>query len=242
MMSLVETNTLTVVKKQYFYKLKGYLGFFVSLISAQVIAMLMSLNGVMSSGMGDSNIHLNVRVFSGELIIGFTMFWGIATAFTLTTKQYRNFDFVFVTNRLTSGLSTIAFIITISIIGSLSAILTGILMRVILFFTTHTALMSWEYFMIPPPELLLSVYVTSLYLILVSAIGYFFGILFQLFKLLALSISIIIVALAQATGGGMFRFFLHEESLFLLTIKVLLTFTLLFGGSILLTNRMEVRS
>lgn len=236
MMSLVETSTLKVVKTQYLYKLKAYLGFFLSLISAQIIAMLFSLNGI-STGIGDSNIYMNSKVFSGDSVIYFTMFWVIATAFTLTTKPYRNFDFVFITNRLTSGLSTIAFIITISIIGSLSAILTGILMRVILFFTTHDALMSWEYFMIPPQELLLGFYVTSLYLILLSAISYFFGILFQLFKLLALSFSIIIVA----TGGGMFTFFSNEESLFLLTIKVLLTFTLLFGSSILLTNRMEVR-
>ena len=113
MMSL--TNQLIwqkTVKKQYFFKLKANIDAFSSLVWIQLLAHLFSLGGVASMGMGGTNLSVDVKYYSADLVIGFTMLWAFVTAITITTKPYRNHDFTFVTNRLSSSLSNILFLLT----------------------------------------------------------------------------------------------------------------------------------
>ena len=78
-MYLAEVNTWDVVRKQYRYKLKSYMGVFTSLIVIQILAILFSFNGTgMSSGGGLQSFTYSVNYYSGSMIPIFTMIWGLS--------------------------------------------------------------------------------------------------------------------------------------------------------------------
>jgi hypothetical protein len=245
-MSLIEANVVEITKKQYFYKLRAYMGFFVSLVSVQILAILFSFNGTMNMGTSDGYISMTVRTYSSEIIIIFTMIWTFIVAVTLTTRPYRNYDFTFISNRITSGLSNIAFILTVGIIGSITSILSGILLRVIIYLSNDIHNISGEYFSIPYNELLLSFFVTFLYMILLCSVGYLSGMLVQLFKPMAVLLPTIIIGILIIEGRtfgsvSAFTFFVKESSLFLFFVKVLFTVIMFLVAASQIQTRMEVR-
>jgi hypothetical protein len=190
---------------------------------------------------------LNIKAYSSEIIIFFTILWSFIVAITLTTKVHRYSDFTFVSNRVSSNLSTIAFLVSLSVIGSISALLSGILLRVIIYFSSDTTMTFDENYLISPQELLLAIFVTTLYALLLSAIGYFLGMLVQLVKPLIVGLPVLIIGLLIMDGRingklSIAEFYVSEHSLFIFTIKVLLTTVLLFGATIILSNSMEVRN
>ena len=133
-MSLTRVNLAETVKKQYLYKLKANIDAFSSLLAIQLLAIIFSYGGVGSSGMSSGDIHISVKYYSADLVIIFTLIWAFVTAITITTRSYRNHDFTFITNRLSSSLSNILFIVTTAMIGSLTAILAGNVLRTLSYF------------------------------------------------------------------------------------------------------------
>ena len=131
MMSLKTINLAETVKKQFVFKLKANIDVFSSLVGIQLLAILFSLGGVASMGMGGANLSVDVKYYSADLVIVFTMLWSFVTAITITTKPYRNHDFTFVSNRLSSSLSNILFLLTASFIGSITALLSGNLVKLL---------------------------------------------------------------------------------------------------------------
>ena len=131
MMSLKTINLAETVKKQFVFKLKANIDVFSSLVGIQLLAILFSLGGVGSMGMGGTNLSVDVKYYSADLVIVFTMLWSFVTAITITTKPYRNHDFTFVSNRLSSSLSNILFLLTASFIGSITAVLAGNLVKLL---------------------------------------------------------------------------------------------------------------
>src|SRR6476660_9775510 len=131
MMSLTKVNLAETVKKQYKFKLKANIDVFSSLVWIQLLAILFSLGGVASMGGGSVDLNFNVKYYSADLVVVFTMLWSFVTAITITTKPYRNHDFTFVSNRLSSSLSNILFLLTVSFIGSITATLAGNLVKLL---------------------------------------------------------------------------------------------------------------
>ena len=81
MMSLTETNLLSIVKKQYRYKSKANAGVFFNLIAAQMLAFLFSLNGVVI--ISTFRIPLNktrqvIGLYLALLLVSVTVFYAIA--------------------------------------------------------------------------------------------------------------------------------------------------------------------
>ncbi|MCQ6276562.1 hypothetical protein JMM81_16735 [Bacillus sp. V3B] len=179
MMSLTTANLAETVKKQYRFKLKSNIDSFSALIGIQLLGILLSLGGVASTGRSGMNMSIDVKYYSADLVIIFTMLWSFVTAITITTKPYRNHDFSFVTNRLSSSLSNILFLLTTSIMGSITAILAGNLVRVLVFILFKQELYhshNWS------QELILGIGITILYVFFVSSIGYLIGALAQVSK------------------------------------------------------------
>lgn len=135
MMFSTENNLFRVVKTQYIYKLKSFRRLFLAMIAAQAMALFFSLGGVGGSGTGSGAVMLSTKNFSSVLTITFTFFWAFTVGALLTTREYRNIDFAFVSNRLSSNLSNFAFLVTASLTGGITAILGGILLRVIIYFS-----------------------------------------------------------------------------------------------------------
>ncbi|AMM93194.1 hypothetical protein QUF81_16080 [Peribacillus simplex] len=245
-MSLTKVNLKKTIKKQYFFKLKANIDAFSSLIGIQLLALLFSIGGVGSAGMGGSNISVNIEYYSADLVIGFTLIWAFVTAITITTKPYRNHDFTFVTNRLSSSLSNILFLLTASIVGGITAILAGNLLKVLAFiflderiYGVHSGLQ----------ELVMGIGVTIFYVFLVSSIGYFIGTLVQVSKLFIILISVLLFGTLFLEASiqkepflvNVFTFYTMESTLSLFIIKVIVTVAVFFSVAISILNRMEVR-
>lgn len=247
MMSLTKVNLAETVKKQYKFKLKAYIDVFSSLVWIQLLAILFSLGGVASMGGGGVDLNINVKYYSADLVVVFTMLWSFVTAITIMTKPYRNHDFSFVTNRLSSSLANIFFLLTTSIMGSITAVLSGNIVQVLVTVlfkqqSFHTNMVS--------QELLLGIPITVLYVFLISSIGYFIGALVQISKGFIILIPVLIIgsvsldAFLQKKNPSIiniFQFYVMESNLSLFIVKTLMTISVFFIAAIILLNRMEVR-
>lgn len=109
MMSLTSVNAAEIIKKQYFYKLRAHYGIFTSLFITQLVALAFSFMASGSMGSGGEGVSINVSFYTGNVIIAFTMLWAFISGVSMNSKLVRNGDFSFVTNRLTSHVSSLAF-------------------------------------------------------------------------------------------------------------------------------------
>ncbi|WP_407271986.1 hypothetical protein [Radiobacillus sp. PE A8.2] len=247
-MFLTEANLNEVVKQQYQFKLKAYVGVFSSLLVAQIIAILFSFAGMGNYSTSSMSYSIDMRYFSGDLIIGFTMIWAFVNAIIITTKGNKYVDFVFVTNRISSNISNIAFLLTASLIGAVTSILASFLVKVGVLYLFDFQFIAGELHTVS--ELLVGIVSTTLYIFLVASFGYFFGVLGQLSKLLIVFIPALFTGFlfleARAFGQStyvakFFNFYVGESSMLLFLGKVLLTVITLYSGAVLISNRMEVR-
>ena len=101
-----------------------------------------------------------------------------------------------------------------------------------------------------PGELLTAMAAAALYLLLLSAVGYFSGTLVQWNRILVLLLPALVVGTLIFEAGNYNRriiwravdFFIQESSLALFALKVTATVLLLWTGAILLTNKTEARA
>src|SRR5699024_6157363 len=152
-------------KKQYRYKLKANIDSLSSLVSIQLVALILSaIAGNGSSGGSNSNgFEYYATFYSADIVITFTFIWAFTTAITITTKAYRNHDFSFITNRTISSLSNVLFLATISLLGSTTAILSENLLKIIAFFRFGNQIYTFQTGMF---ELVTSICATFLYVFL----------------------------------------------------------------------------
>ncbi|WP_142759863.1 hypothetical protein [Bacillus sp. HNG] len=242
MMSLTNASLLDVLKKQLFFKVRSYYGAFTSLVTVQAIALLFSFNGVGQMGLSG----ISISTYSGSMIFVFTAFWAFITAITLTTKPYHYIDFSFVTNRMSSHLSTFGMLVVYSFFASITSTFVGILLRVILYFKESNKLIITNHFFLSFSDLLVGIYIGALYLILFAALGYFIGMFTQINKLFGFVIPALFIGWAIYEGRTFdtfsgFTFFAFETSILIFTIKVVVTVAILIWIVIAATNRLEVR-
>ncbi|WP_251548838.1 hypothetical protein [Neobacillus muris] len=249
-MSLTKMSMIVVIKKQYAFKLQAYSQVFLSLIFLQMIAVLFSLGGVASMGSSDGMVEVQLSYYSADMVLVFTMLWGIISAVLITTKAYRNDDYLFITNRLTSNLSNLLFLLTASFIGGITAILSSYLLKIVV------NLFVSEYFFSNPNgwpgalETLLGIFSAFLYIFLFCMLGYLAGTLVQFHKSLtallpAAILGVLFLDVADGKAGvfaDIFTFYHSESSVFLFFLKIMATAGLLFLASAGLSNRLEVRS
>jgi len=251
-MFLTKTSLLNVTKTQYRHKLKAYIGLFGALAAVQAMAVLLSLGGMGGAGMGGSGstIFFSIKVFSNEIIVFFTFFWIFVVSVILTTKSYRDGDTVFVSNRLSSNLANGTFLLTCCLAGGLSAVLSGVVLRLAVFFSSGGAGIVSRNFFMTPTELAAGVAVTTLYLLLFGAAGYLCGMLVQISKVFVVILPSLFYGVLLLVGSDagiriellpFINFIAQESSLILLTLKIILIVAVIFGTALLLSNRAEVR-
>ncbi|MFD2442463.1 hypothetical protein ACFSO7_00385 [Bacillus sp. CGMCC 1.16607] len=245
-MSLTRVHFMEIVKKQYIFKLKANIDSFSSLVGIQLLGLLFSLGGVGGMGTSSDNITINVKYYSSDLVIIFTMFWALSTGITITTKPFRYNDFTFVTNRLSSNLSNVFFLLTASTIGGITAMLAGYFVKCLGYFIFEHQFYS---FSIVANELFVGILVTILYVFCMSAFGYLVGTLVQLSKIFIGFIPILIFGSLfldaslqrEPSLGNVYQFYFMEPSVALFIVKIVITTALIFIAAISILNRMEVR-
>lgn len=243
-MSLNEISLISASLRQYVYKLKGYSTLSFGLLITQIFALLSSLSGMSNMSSGSEDLRVSISNYSGNIVIGFTFIWIFVIALTLTTKLYRNMGFALVSNRLSDNLSSIGVVLTACVFGGITASLSGVLLRVVMYFTTDHHQIVDHGFQIIYSELLLEIIVCILYLVLIAAMGYLIGILTQIHVVFAFLIPSVVFGLARAythTAQALLDFYVLEKMPLFFAIKIIFTALILFGLSMLLSNRMEVR-
>lgn len=248
-MSLTKVNLISIVKKQFQFKCRSYSGMFISLIALQLLGILLSVIGGSSYGMGSDNLSVDINYASANNIIVFTMIWAFISAILITTKVYREDDFTFITNRLSNNLANTAFLFTCSVIGGVTAYLSGFLVRVIIRLTSHATLLPGSG--LPPTlqELLSGLSVSILYLLVFSTLGYLIGTIVQLHRIFIVALPIAFISMIILTEKfwdrnillRTFEFYFQESSMMLFIFKVVITTVLLFAGATILSDRQEVR-
>lgn len=245
MMSLIQKVSISeAVKKQYFYKLKAYQGMFSTMIIFQLIGLFFSFQGEFVST-SHNNIAVTTNVYAADLIVAFNILWVFTMAIYLTNKASKNMMFTFVTDKRTNHLANLLFIITMSVIGGMTATLLGYVVRLavigyfglehILFFDPITLI-----------GLLTSIATAVLYSLFVAIIGYTFGELVQLHKIFMFIVPVTILGYF-ITGINLFdepsliTFFFFESNFSLFAIKIILTSALLFLIATQFGRNLEVR-
>lgn len=249
MMFFPEIRVLAIAQKQFCFKLKANIGLMSTMIALQAVAVLFSLTGTGQMGISSNYINLSVNYISNQLIVIFTAAWAFYMAILLTTKSYRNIDFAFVANRITSNLANIGLLFTYSLIGGLTSVLTGVLLRVIGYFYFGSTNIVGQTFFITSWELLIGFMAATFYILLMSAIGYFIGVLAQLsqvfsFLVPALLFGTLIFESRSGAAGIVLeaiKFFINEGSLSIFAFKIMTFVLILFVTAINLSNRLEVR-
>ncbi|WP_164670785.1 hypothetical protein [Virgibacillus doumboii] len=247
-MSLTKPSLAGAVKKQFNFKLKSFVGVFSGLIILQLLALLFSLGGTASMSRGGTAYDFQVRYFGADIVVVFTMLWAFINAILIKTKAYTEDDFLFVTNRLSSNLSNIAFLVAACIVGGVTAILSGYLLKDVIYFLFDTSPIM-QTGMANVPDLVIGILATILFVFTCSSAGYLVGTLVQLHKSMAYIIPVVVIGLimvvAQQTGVHMVvevgQFYFAESSFWILVCKTVATSAVLFGASILISNRLEVK-
>jgi len=249
-MFLTEMSLFELVKKQYKFKINVYIRVFSALMATQLIAILISMSGVASSGTGTEGIQLNITYYSADMVIGLTMVWAFLSSMLITTRAYRFDDFIFVATRLSSNLANALFLLTTSIVGGVTAMLSGYLLKVVIFLVKGTHLVQGDSIFHAPQELLLGIFASTLYIFFFCALGYLFGMLTQIYKplIVLLPVAILGISFIHSMGGEgpiielFFQFFFKEASIWIFFVKMLISSVFLLSCSAAISNRMGVRN
>lgn len=246
MMSLTTLSTGNLVKKQFQYKMKAYIGVFGSLMVIQILAILFSLGGGSGmSGGGTYALSVNIRYYSADMVIAFTMLWAFISAILVTTKAYREDDFTFVTNRITANLSNIAFLGIASIIGGITAILSGFLLKTLMYYILDYGQIIGISTTPGIQEFMVGLFATVMLVFLCSSLGYLVGTLVQLSKLFIVVLPVVIFGFEITSSIypliPIGEFYFQEQSFIVFLVKILITIAILFSVTGILSNRMEVR-
>lgn len=244
MMSFRETNLMTVAVRQYLYKLKANQIFNYVLILVQIITVLMSLGATPNMTAGNGYWHISINNYSANIVIIFTCIWIFLVTLTLTKSHYENMDFSLVSNRTSSNLANFGYLLTLSVYGGITASLSGVLLRILLYFSFDKTQIIAAGFYPSPAELMLGIAITVLYLLLIAALGYFIGTFVKFHVLFAIVIPVFFFGLLQVRSGWMQKltqYFISESSPAIFTGKIIFTSVILFALSSLLSGRMEVK-
>jgi len=117
-------------------------------------------------------------------------------------------------------------------------------LKIITYFKTGDTLILGEGFFLKSGEMLLGFYIAVMYLIVVSALGYFIGMLTQVHMLFAVVVPAAFLGMlikAPHVIKSVLGFLTAETSVPVFSLKALGMAVLLFGSSILVSNRLEVK-
>lgn len=250
MMSLQNTSNLALIFKQVKFKWNAWVGTVFSLLLIQVIGTVLSIMGSGGSTMYSDGLVLKITYNSGDTIFFLTLFWMAIQAFTFASKNFRDLDYSFITTRHTSHLSTVIYLIILSVFAAVLTLLFSNVVRVILYFKATDIDWSGSGYFLSASELLLGLFSMSLYLMIIASITYMFGTLAAYKNWLIIVLppiiigSLIVEARTFASESWMLQLitaFVWEESLLMFAVKAVMLIGIMFSVSYLVNARMEVR-
>lgn len=243
MMSLVKSNFMSVVKKQYIFKLQACSRFFLIIIGTQIIGMLFALTNAGGTIATSNDIYsINIDKNSTIQVFIFTLACVIGATIALNLKEYKDMDFTFVSNRTSSNLSNIEFLITLSLFGAFTSALSGVMVRTIKYLLIGGTKIIEVGFFLTQGEIMCSMGTSFLYILLVSSAVYFCSVLTEKANIFIVVILVVVVLLLQTPAfENIIDFYTKEHNFLIFMIKTIITASTFFTGSILVSNNLEVR-
>ena len=231
-----------ITLKLYLYKLKAHSFFLYSLITVQLLALFFSYGGVsyMSSGNGEVSVHLNT--YSAGLVIAFTLLWIFFVGYQLPTSRYKKLELPLVANNLSGCVSDIGVLLTACVFGGITSSLFGVILRILMFLRFNPEQILLEHFFLSPGDLLLGITAGIMYMAAFSALGYLMSMFVRINMAFILIIPAVIFGLTRIYPNslqGFLEYFGAEASLPLFALKITVATILIYGASILLSNRKE---
>jgi len=250
MMSLIRPDLGDLVGKQYKFKMRSYHGVFSTLVLLQVVGILLSFVGNDQYSEGMNDIWINLRYYSGDTIIGFTFLWIFINGILITTRAYREEDFTFVTNRLSSHLANGLFIVTAGVIGGSTSVFSGFVVKVLIRYIPKEGTIFAPEATLSLSVFLAGLFATILFMILCGMAGYLIGMIIQMHSGMVLVLPVLVMGFFLFAGSIgqediLFRiteFYGAETSVPKLFVKIIVTVGLMFGFTVVLSNRLEVRA
>jgi len=242
-MSLTKNNLLPIVKKQYLYKLQGCSKFFLVMVIVQIIGILFTIcNMTSKSYTSDGVLTFMLLENTTTQIFIFTIICAFGGAIVINLKEAKDIDFTFVSNRISSNLSSIAFLITYALFGAITFPLSACFIRGVKYLLLGSKNIFDRGFVITPAELLCSSGTTFLYMLFFSSITYFSIILIERSKAFIIVLLAVTVLLPRTEYFNYANNFYGSEHNFLMfTVKIIVTSIVFFLASILFSNNVEVR-
>ncbi|MBM7579561.1 hypothetical protein [Jeotgalibacillus terrae] len=244
-MSLATVSTGNLIRQQIIYKCYAMADLWRSLVVIQLIAIFFSAIGSGGMSTSDDMFSLSISSFSNDAVFMFTVFWILVSSALITSKGYRYEDFSYVTTRMISQVSNGILLLITVLTASLFTVMSNyvIYMAVYLFrdIEFYPGLASVG----APGELLLTFLAMTGYLLLASAVGYFFGVLIQISKYFIAIVPIMIFGPTMVRPLFIYEFgydfYAQEPSVFLFLVKTIGTALVLYVCGVALMNRKEVR-
>ncbi len=234
-----------LVGEQYLFKWKAFAGVFNSMVALQLLAIVFTWGGTGMHGTSMGNVSLWMNYYSTDGVIGLTLVWVFFTSILITTKSYRNDDYLFITNRLSSNLANMAFLLSASTVAGLTAVFSQYLIQMIQYLRGNTFLT--EALPLTTGEWLSGTAATILYVLFIGTIGYFIGNVVQLHRMLIIIVPVgllgflFIYDFNEPGFVSLYEFYFRETAFGLFAVKIIGTVFLLFLANILVSNRQEVR-
>ena len=247
-MSLQKASLGKTVINQINYKINSNLTAFLVLIILQLVGLLLAIANNTYSGSGNGQINIIINHASNDASISFGLICIFIFAIILTTKNWVNINFTLVSNHTSNWLSNIGVLVVFSVFGAITGSLTNIVLRFIILLRNGASEIMGYSFFVPVADIFKQFTVLFLYSVLISSTAYFIGSLTKLHKSLKLIVPVFIIILLfygnRIMGSWLFtkaKWFTGEDSLPVFTAKALIASAMIYGISLLISSRLEVR-
>ncbi|WP_227396415.1 hypothetical protein [Jeotgalibacillus aurantiacus] len=245
-MSLTNVSTAEVIKKQFVFKLSTYKDFWRSLLIVQLIGLVFSSVANTGGSMMSDYYSVNISTYSINVVFFFTLFWAAITAFLIASRSYRYEDFSFITNRLTSSISSALFIVTVTFTAAVFTVLSSYVIFMVMKIVADSDTLPGTTVIGGFGEQTVTFIGIFGYLLLIASAGYLLGNLVQIHRAFIILIPILFVLPGMMTVrfpviNYIFEFYFQESSVLLFAVKMLLTATVFFLLAVLGLRREDVR-
>ncbi|MET3684088.1 hypothetical protein ABID56_002214 [Alkalibacillus flavidus] len=239
-MSFKEMSDKTAIVQQVRFKLAAFSLVFSTLAIIQLIAFLFSITGSQSSGgMSDVMVY-QVTEINSNLIVIFTLLWALAIPFGMLSRDQRQMEFMFVTNRFVSHVSNLVFIVWMALVAAFFTVALTLTLHV----TAYVVLddVSVETILSLSDLAILWLF-TGLWVLLIATTSYSLAVLMRLHTLLKVIGPAVVLGLLfyQTPVAPFIEWIVLETTIAWFALKVLLTVSVISLVVVFGIRQLEVR-
>lgn len=240
-MYLTEPKLFDIVKKQFRFKMNAHAAAFTMLVFLQGVSLALEVSNNTFNHFHETMPSITWISFSSGQFLGLTLVWAFVLGILITNTARKNESFSFVTTRLSHHLANFLFMVFASVIGGITVVLCGSMLKLFAFFRYGEVAVQTPGLIAAPEDFFIRL-VTAIALVsLLFFIGYTISALFQFSRILIVLLFLgwMTPVLQRFVDNGIDYIF-NEPSFMLFVVKIVTTLFILFGISVASTNRLEV--